>query len=1744
MRALAQRPGAFGAGPAPRQSRHPRARLECSCSAAPGPSSRRDALLLGLAAAAAPALLPLPAQAGFKKELKKRKVPLEDYSVSEVDGLRFFDSEPGRGREVKAGDKVVVHFDCKFKGIDAVSSRYARTLGGNRTIAEPFELVAGGPITLNIVRAGDTAGGLFAGGSGPKPPPALSTAVIGMKAGGRRVVYVDKAELGYTQGNQEIPAGAAFQLEDAYAGELQQTAVHRKEGARHEHGRGGNGTAEASHVQLFHLRRRSGELVRLHFTQPPTQVPRSGAHVVVQTQPREACGLASDAAGLGPDRRTLPARRPPLEAPRDVFLPDQPRGEVKMKALVMQLQVCGEGPATTPENLTAALFEGQPGSPAQTVEGMLRSCSYSAAEFSLALGSRVVAAVVPIPCTGKTPWGAAYDSAACPFTEWSDVANEYVRTVLGIEWSEYKYKVYVVPPGDLCAWGGMGWVGCRDDCRAWVSGDLWQFPTTWLHELGHNLYLNHAGSFQAPPGGGAPAYVAYKDDSGAMGHCCSTRCFNAPHSFQLGWSRPIDVLTKDSLPPGEWRSFTLPPRAGPGAAAANLLRVRGDWAGEASGHNLFLEYRRGADYDGGLLGSVRDKVTLYSTPVGDAMPFTTLEGAVESAEPRKPAAAAAASQAADGCGLSCGRPRGQQQRPAAAMASQDAAVAYYFAAVSAACVAQGATLALSWRGRAAAAVADAAPGGPPENYEHKYRGFKYGRTAAFAALTLLQLGLTGWRCAAHWGGLSPIDWANLLVLAAYSGTLVVLVRTWPWQLSLRLSGVLLLALLEPGLLFAEDVTVVQPGGALDAEHVARVVVHGVQLVLLLGLVIAELIIQQHQLLQRSTFVTSGAAAGLAARLNGASPSAAAAAAAAAARGSGGFFGWGAAPGGYERLPSDAEEGKPRRVPRLWQPGDSRWAMAASAFSFVWPSTPILRARLAACLLLILAERAINLAAPIAFKHMVEALSDVTAAAAAAAADPAAGGAGGAGGGDGDGGGGAAPGGRLLRALLAAAAAGGAAPSAAARAALAAASAAAARGGGAGGGLVGLVGLVAPFWGLFYPWVLVYLAAFLLRGGSGAEGLLANVRDLLWIPITQAAFCRISCDVFGHLLALDLHFHVHRRTGQIMRILDRGTSSIQDTVEVVLFNVLPQLVDIAVAVAYLAAAMAPWVGGIVLVTVGAYVPLTICITERRGRVRKVMNALDNAREGRATDVLLNYETVKIFGAEGLELRGFHDATTRYQAAEYWQLAFLSLLSMVQSAVVWLGLAAGLVVCVWGASRGSLTVGDTVLFLTMMSQLYVPLTYFGSYYRQVTKALIDMENMFELLATAPRVTDAPGARRLAVTEGRVDFREVVFSYTPGLGAPVLKGVTFTAPGGKTLAVVGSTGSGKSTLLRLLLRFYDPQGGAVLIDGTDVRACRQASVRAAIAVVPQDSVLFNETIIYNIRYGRPTATDAEVYEAAEIAHIHQHLQSFPHGYSTRVGERGLRLSGGEKQRVAFARAVLKRPAILVLDEATSALDSLTEKLVQDSLATIRGRCTQLIVAHRLSTVMDADRIVVLQQGCVAEVGGHAELIEAGGLYASMWARQQDPSAATPAPSPEPGAVGGGAGAQGGCGGGGGGRQRPPALPLLPEDRPPEQAPAAAGPGSDRSGDGGGGGGCSGSGSRPHHHPQLGRVESGVGVGRLHILRRVETGTSDADCPPPGAPSTEQDGDAQQGSARGDGGGDGDGSAQQQQQQQQQQG
>ncbi|KAF6265132.1 Gametolysin peptidase M11-domain-containing protein [Scenedesmus sp. NREL 46B-D3] len=385
-----------------------------------------------------------------------------------------------------------------------------------------------------------------------------------------------------------VPSGMANRV---FVGELQQTAVHGKESSiSPEYGR-----HNSSHVhrQQVHLRLRTGEMRRLLFPKAPSKLPRSGSWVMVRTLPLQQCvggeGIAN-AMCVG----SILAQE---GAARDSFAAGQPRGPIKLKSLIMQLQVCGQGPATTPENLAAALFEGEPGSQAETVQGMFTACSHGNADFSRASG------------------------------KWSDVANDYVKHVLGINWEEFKYKIYVVPPGDLCSWGGLGWVGCKSDCRAWISGDLWMYPTTWMHELGHNLYLNHAGSFQQVAGGGTQ-FVAYKDDSGAMGHCCSTRCFNAPHSHQLGWSKAVDTLNKDNFGAGEWRSYTLPPRAGQGSRDANLIRVQPDWDGPAAAFNLFLEYRKGASYDAGLLPSVRDKVMLYSTPGSDAMPFTTFEVAI------------------------------------------------------------------------------------------------------------------------------------------------------------------------------------------------------------------------------------------------------------------------------------------------------------------------------------------------------------------------------------------------------------------------------------------------------------------------------------------------------------------------------------------------------------------------------------------------------------------------------------------------------------------------------------------------------------------------------------------------------------------------------------------------------------------------------------------------------------------------------------------------------------------------------------------------------------------------------------------------------------------------------------------------------------------------------------------------------------------------------------------------------------
>ncbi|GIL87517.1 hypothetical protein Vretimale_1580 [Volvox reticuliferus] len=530
-----------------------------------------------------------------------------------------------------------------------------------------------------------------------------------------------------------------------------------------------------------------------------------------------------------------------------------------------------------------------------------------------------------------------------------------------------------------------------------------------------------------------------------------------------------------------------------------------------------------------------------------------------------------------------------------------------------------------------------------------------------------------------------------------------------------------------------------------------------------------------------------------------------------------------------------------------------------------------------------------------------------------------------------------------------------------------------------------------FTALVWPWVVLYLTAVFFQGGAGGGvvGFINNIRSYLWIPVSQDCYRRINLRTFDHVLGLDLTFHLRKKTGEVTKVVDRGTNAMQNLLSTVLFNILPQMFDVLAAATYLAQALEPTIAIIVFITVGSYIPLTIFITEWRGKLRREMNQTDQVKSGRATDALLNYETVKYFCNEKHESRQYAAAIDAYQAAEFKSISSINLLNVVQSAIMFCGIASGLLVCAGGVSAGVLTVGDTVLFLSLMAQLYGPLNFFGSYYRTIQQYMIDMENLLELLGRRSVVEDSPAAKELTVAAGELVFDDVSFQYEPG--HLVLRNVSFRVPGGKTIAFVGATGSGKSTITRLIFRFYDVSSGAVRIDGQDVRQVTQTSLRKAVGMVPQDTVLFNDTIMHNIRYGNLSATDEQVHEVAKLACIHDTIVNrFPKGYDTVVGERGLRLSGGEKQRVAFARALLKNPAMLVLDEATSALDTITEKKIQYALSEVRSERTTCIVAHRLSTIADADIIVVMATGNVAEMGSHMELLGKGGLYAEMWMRQ----------------------------------------------------------------------------------------------------------------------------------------------------------
>jgi len=518
-----------------------------------------------------------------------------------------------------------------------------------------------------------------------------------------------------------------------------------------------------------------------------------------------------------------------------------------------------------------------------------------------------------------------------------------------------------------------------------------------------------------------------------------------------------------------------------------------------------------------------------------------------------------------------------------------------------------------------------------------------------------------------------------------------------------------------------------------------------------------------------------------------------------------------------------------------------------------------------------------------------------------------------------------------------------------------------------------------------------LGLILAYGGARILSLaFAEARNAVFSKVGQRAIRRVALTVFRHLHALSLRFHLERQTGGLSRAIERGTKAISTLLSYMLFNVLPTLFEVAAVSALLWWWFGWGFAAATLGTIGGYVAYTLAVTEWRLRFRREMNETDSRANTKAIDSLLNYETVKYFGNEEHEARRYDDALRRYETASVKSETSLSVLNIGQAAIISSGMAIVMIMAAQGIVSGRMSIGDFVLVNTYLMQLAQPLNIFGWVYREIKQSLTDMERMFELLTEEQEVRDAPGAPPLAVAGGEVRFEDVRFGYDPR--RPILKGVSFTVPAGGTLAIVGASGAGKSTIARLLFRFYDVTGGRVLIDGQDVRERTQASVRAAIGIVPQDTVLFNDTLAYNISYGRPDRDGDAVLEAARLAELHGFVQKLPDGYDTVVGERGLKLSGGEKQRVAIARTILKDPPILLFDEATSALDTHTEREIQANLQEVsRGRTT-LVIAHRLSTVIDADEIVVLDDGVIVERGRHAELLARDGAYAAMWRRQQE--------------------------------------------------------------------------------------------------------------------------------------------------------
>ncbi|MGE0153976.1 MAG: ABC transporter ATP-binding protein/permease [Reyranellaceae bacterium] len=518
-------------------------------------------------------------------------------------------------------------------------------------------------------------------------------------------------------------------------------------------------------------------------------------------------------------------------------------------------------------------------------------------------------------------------------------------------------------------------------------------------------------------------------------------------------------------------------------------------------------------------------------------------------------------------------------------------------------------------------------------------------------------------------------------------------------------------------------------------------------------------------------------------------------------------------------------------------------------------------------------------------------------------------------------------------------------------------------------------------------VLLIVAYGLTRALALAFG---ELRDAVFARVAQRAIRQVALKTFRHLHALSLRFHLERQTGGLSRSIERGTAGIEFLLTFSLFNIVPTLVEMALVTAILWSLYDFSFAAVIVCTIVVYIAFTLGITEWRTKYVRQMNDTDAEANTKAIDSLLNYETVKYFGNEEHEAERFDRSRQRYERAAVRSKATLSMLNIGQGAVIASGLVAVMLMAAQGVVENRMTVGDFVLVNTYLVQLYMPLNFLGFVYREIRQSLVNMEQMFALLGVNAEIADSPDARPLRVEQGAVEFSNVDFRYEANRA--ILHDVSFRVPAGHTVAIVGPSGAGKSTISRILFRFYDVAAGSVAIDGQDIRGVTQKSLRAAIGIVPQDTVLFNDTIYYNIAYGRPAASREEVEQAARLARIHDFVAGLPDGYDTMVGERGLKLSGGEKQRVAIARTILKNPPILLFDEATSALDTQTEREIQNSLKEVSRARTTLVIAHRLSTVVDAEEIIVLDRGRIVERGRHAELLGRGGIYAAMWRRQQE--------------------------------------------------------------------------------------------------------------------------------------------------------